>query len=148
MTVYEDIQQALETHLLAFPDLPVRQDNGDPAVGWENTTYQPEAGRLWLRPQLFCREVPKGGIGASGTVTIFGMYYLAIMAPGGRGAQPSNDLAGTLLHHFRTGQTLVAPTGPHTVRLRKCWRESAIVENAGWYLLPVVVEWYCHTESL
>lgn len=148
MTVYEDCQAALEEHLLLCPDLPLRSDGLTPAVAWENTDYQIEAGRNFLRVQFFTYEIPKGGIGKNGMVAVSGMFYISILTPGGIGSAPANELAGQLLLHFKSGQNLPAPDGPHVVRTRKCWRGSAIVENAGWFLLPITVDWYCHTESL
>jgi hypothetical protein len=145
--VYDEVQQALEERLLEVPSIP--EVDGTPAVVWEGSDFEPETGVAYFKVQFAPVEPQDFAMGADGSQRTTGLFFVTVCSPWGEGPQSASELAGEVMTVYKRG-TYLAPKGggEHRVAIRKVWREAGYADDAGWYCVPVMIDWYCFTESV
>jgi len=135
MSVFRDIQAALDTKLNTI----------SPAVAtaWENKTYKPVKGTLYIRPTNLPGDTVQAGLGDTGEDNTIGVYQVDVFAPGGKGKKAAVDQADTIANLFKRGTDMVYNS--RTVRVQSVSRGSARNDD-GWYHLPVVINYYSFTQ--
>lgn len=136
MSVFLDISAALDGRLNTM--------TGKPAVSWENVSYTPVNGTLYIRPTLLAGDTNQASLGDSGTDQNIGIYQLDVFAPAGTGKGAAIVMADTIANQFKRG-TVLTYSGV-TVRVKNASRQAAINNADGWYQVPVVVTYISYTQ--
>jgi hypothetical protein len=124
------ISTALSTHLKAMTGLP--------PVAWENATFTPTNGTLYLRENtLFAGDIPIG-IGFGDTVQKVGIYQVTVCAPLNGGKFPAFDMADKVLTHFARGTKL---TKESTITLITIGSVAPAMVDGNWFVVPVSINW-------
>lgn len=128
MTVFTDISDALDTQLSGMAALP--------PVAWENKSYKPIDGVLYLRPSTLFGDTVQASLGASGMDENMGVYQVDVFAMAGNGKAIANTMADNVATRFARGTSLVYNT--RTVRIISARRQAARIAD-GWYMIPVEI---------
>lgn len=135
MSVFRDIQAALDTKLNTI--------SPKPPIAWENKTYNPVKGTLYIRPTNLPGDTVQAGLGDSGEDSTIGVYQVDVFAPGGKGKKAAVDQADTIADLFKRGSDLTY--NGRTVRIQSVSRGSAR-NDSGWYMLSVIIAYYSFTQ--
>jgi hypothetical protein len=145
--VYDQVRQALESHLLAFSDLPLNPTNGQPLVAFENDRFEPVDGEDWWRVTLNPTGPPtRGSYGSNGYVRVDGELYVELYVPAGEGSGRVTRLADDLVAYFKSGTRITSDDGV----VVSCWRawRSAGISEPRWFHLVVTVWWTVHRPEM
>lgn len=124
-TLYNDIREALTTHLEGMADLP--------EVAWENMPYTPTTHVPYLAPSVMWAEPTQAEFGTNGMNHERGIYQIACVYPEGQGTEQLNLMMGKLKVRFKRGTTLQA--NGLTVIVRKCYANANGVVSIPFYCL-------------
>lgn len=133
-TVFASISAALDARLNAMAALP--------PVAWQNVSFTPTSGVLYLRPTLLPAPTVQAGLGDIGLDAYQGIYQIDIFAAvgGGRGlAEAQADLIGD---QFKRGTSLTS--GGISVRLRDVSRTAGIVDGDR-FAISISINYLAHT---
>lgn len=96
MTVYLDVQKALESRLYSAPvDLP---------IAWQNVNYVPTQGVSYLRSTVLW--APASLLAMNGQQTTVGVYQVDVYVAADKGPKELNETLSTLHSHFKEDMTL------------------------------------------
>jgi hypothetical protein len=145
--VYDQVQQALETHLLRFSDVPRNPSTGKALVAFENDRFDPVEGQDWWRVTFNPTGPPeRGSYGDDGYVRVDGELYVELYVPAGEGTGRVRRLADDLVNHFKSGTRITSDDGV-SVSVWRAWR-SAGVEEPRWYHQTVTIWWTVHRPEM
>ena len=137
MSVFVDISAALESHLNSMA--------GKPPIAWENYSYDPSMGTLYIRPTLLAGDVVQATLGTTGTDQNLGVYQIDIFSEAGQGKGEALSMADTIANHFKRGTDLTYNS--RTVRIRNVSRQVGFNNPDGWYQIIVEVSYIAFTEA-
>lgn len=95
--MFADISSALDAHtnLLALP------------TAWENKSFEPVTGQLYLRATLLPAGTEPTGFGDSSDGSV-GVYQIDVVAPSGGGKGEAMTVADQVADHFKRDTQLIA----------------------------------------
>ena len=136
MSVFADIDSALDARLntLASP----------PPVAWENKTYEPSMGTLYLRPTSLPGESKQATLGDNGTDENVGVYQVDVFAKLGLGKKAAIVQADLVADHFKRGTLLTYNS--RNVRIKSASRKVGAPDN-GWYKIIVEIVYVSFTQA-
>jgi len=137
VTVYTDIDSALDGHLNDMPDLP--------PVAWENKAYTPVNGTLYLRPKIIPGDTRQATLGDSGTDENIGIYQVDVFAAAGEGKEEAIVKADEIADHFKRGTLLTH--NDRNVRIKSASRRVGVNTPDGWYMISVEIVYITFTEA-
>lgn len=137
MSVFLDISAALDSRLNTMTSLP--------PVAWENKSYDPTLGTLYLRPTLIPADTIQATLGDSGTDQNSGIYQIDVFAEAGQGKNAAVVMADNIASHFKRGTDLTYNS--RTVRIRSVSRQVAVNNADGWYQIPIEINYIAFTEA-
>lgn len=145
--VYDQVQQALETHLMGFDQLPMDPSTGKAAVSFENDRFTPTDGEDWWRVTFNPTGPPeRGSYGENGYTRVDGELYVELYGPAGEGTGRIRRLADDLIAHFKSGTRITSDDGV-TVSIWRVWRSPGLSEPR-WYHQTVTIWWTVHRPEL
>jgi hypothetical protein len=118
-TVFSDISHALDAHLGVMAALP--------PVAWQNVSYAPVSGVLYLRPTLLPAPTRQAGLGDAGLDEYQGVYQVDVFAAVGGGREVAEAQADVIGDHFKRGTSLVR--GTTSLRLRDVSRTAGTIDG-------------------
>jgi len=136
MSVFIDISAALDGQLNTMASLP--------PVAWENTTYEPVVGTLYLRPTNLQGATVQSSLGTSGTDETIGIYQVDIFAPAGKGKNAAVVMADNIANHFKRGTRL--SYNSRIVTVTSAQRGGSLNAD-GWFMLSVEIIYRSFTEA-
>lgn len=137
MTIFQDIDAALDKQLSVMVGLP--------PVAWENKSYTPILGTLYLRPTSLPGTSTQSSLGAAGQDSSVGIYQVDVMAKLDTGKKLSTVTADKIADHFKRG-TILTYNG-RSVRIRSASRKAGRKTGDGWYMVPVEIEYITFTAA-
>lgn len=137
MTVYTDIDSALDGHLADMPALP--------PVAWENLAYNPAIGTLYLRPVSLPGDTRQATLGAAGTDETVGVYQIDVFAEAGQGKNAAIKMADSVADHFKRGTLLTY--NDRDVRIRSTSRRNGLNTGDGWYMITIEIVYITFTQA-
>ena len=137
MTVFRDIDAALDAQLNTLTGLP--------PVAWENKSYTPTMGTLYLRPTSLPGTNAQSSLGTTGQDRNIGIYQVDVMAKLGTGKKLSTAMADSIADHFKRGSILTY--NGLSVRIRSASRKAGRKTGDGWYMVPVEIEYITFTAA-
>lgn len=123
--------------------------NGYTQVAWENREFTPPAvdgSTPWFRPTFFPAETRQASVGDAGLNEMGGIMLINIFYPKGKNAGTPNQIADSLLSHFKRG-TLTDAVSGYQAKIFNAWRDSALPEEA-WYNIPVRVRYFQQVNNI
>lgn len=135
MSVFTDISAALDSNLNDMPSLP--------PVAWENKSFTPTMGTLYIRPTNIPGDSVQATLGDSGTDQNIGIYQVDVFAEAGMGKNAALDMADQIGDQFKRGTDLVY--NGRTVRIRSASRKVGQNNVDGWYQVPVEITYISYT---
>lgn len=132
MSVFNNIQTALDSRLATYVDLP---------VAFPNVPYKPQAGMPYLRATFLPAETVQASMGATGKDETNGIYQIDVVVPRGSGRPQALDAIADL---FKRG-TVLTYNGVK-LRIRSVSIDSAILDDE-WYFVPISVSFQTYTEA-
>lgn len=136
MSVFLDISAALDGQLNTMVGLP--------PVAWENVTYEPVMGTLYLRPTNIPGDTTQATMGDSGQDFTIGIYQVDVFAPSGGGKNSAVVMADLVADQFKRGSDLTYNTRVVTVTSA---RRGVASQEDGWYMLPVEIVYKSFTTA-
>ena len=132
MTIFNDIQAALDTQLSTVTGIP---------VAYPNVPYKPSAGTAYLRASFLPAETVQASMGATGKDETNGVYQIDVVAPRGSGRVQQIDTVADL---FKRGTVLTYNSVK--LRVRSVSIAPAILDGE-WYFVPISVSFQTYTEA-
>lgn len=132
MTIFNDIQAALDTKLATLTGVP---------IAYPNTPYKPQAGTAYVRASFIPNETLQASLGSTGKDETLGIYQVDVVVPRGSGRP---QLLDTVADLFKRG-TVLTYNGVN-LRIRSVSMASAILEDE-WYFVPISVNFQTYTEA-
>jgi hypothetical protein len=132
MTIFNDIQAALDTQLSTVTGIP---------VAYPNVPYKPSAGTAYLRASFLPAETVQASMGATGKDETNGIYQIDVVAPRGSGRVQQIDTVADL---FKRGTVLTYNSVK--LRVRSVSIAPAILDGE-WYFVPISVSFQTYTEA-
>lgn len=136
MSVFLDISAALDGRLNTMTSVP--------PVAWDNDTYEPTIGTLYLRPTNIPGDTLQSTLGDTGQDVTNGIYQVDVFAPLGEGKNEATVMADLVADRFKRGTDMVYNS--RTVTVRSVSRQAANT-SGGWYQIPVVIVYRAFTEA-
>jgi hypothetical protein len=133
-TVFANISSALDARLNTLAS--------SPPVAWQNITYTPLSGVLYLRPTLLPAPTQQAGLGDNGLDEYQGIYQIDIFAAVGGGRGTAEAKADLISDHFKRGTSLVS-SGTY-VRLRDVSRSAGVVDGDR-FAISISIKYMAHT---
>ena len=130
MTIFNDMQTALDSHLNTLNVAP---------VAWPNIKYEPTT--TYLRPSFLPTDTIQAGMGSTGLDVTNIVYQIDVVTPKGSGRTTMTD---DVANHFKRG-TIIAYNGVK-LRVVSVSIASALLDGA-WYFVPVTVNLQTYTEA-
>ena len=137
MTIFRDIDAALDGRLGSMAGLP--------PVAWENKSYTPAMGTLYLRPTSLPGTNTQSSLGTNGQDNAIGIYQVDVMAKPGTGKKASTMMADNIADHFKRGTKLTY--NGCSVRIKGASRKAGRKTGDGWYMVPVEIEYITFTAA-
>jgi hypothetical protein len=129
-----DIQAALNYALaMAFPLMP---------IAWENTKYVPTVGTAYFRVWMLPAETDVITIGPEPWLERKGVFQVSVLYPIGVGFGPPKVKAAEVVAAFRANTSFTYNT--LRVVIDKSWPAPGMLEDEGWYHIPVSVRYTCY----
>ena len=132
MTVFNDIQAALDTQLATITSAP---------IAFPNVPYTPSAQTSYLRASLIPADTVQASLGTSGKDETNGIYQVDVVVPRGSGRP---GLIDTVADAFKRGTVLTYNS--KSLRVRSVSMGSAILDDE-WYFVPVSINFQIYTEA-
>lgn len=136
-TVFSDIQNGLETHLLACPSVPT-------TIVWENTIYTPVPDVAFLRAMTQHAPTTQTSIGNDGLNTQSGIFLINSFYGRGDGRGIQNTFLSELVDHFKRGTTIVE--NGVSIRIEAVTPQPSIDED-DWFNVPIQVRYIAYTTN-
>lgn len=133
---YAAIRSALTARLQSLSGLP--------SVAWENVSFTPTAGSMYLKPSFLPGEPIQAELGTNGQNMHTGLYQISVFAPAGAGVASVNTMVNTICDHFKRMTDLTY--GGVTVRLIKAF-PSPMMQETGWIQIPITVMWRAYASN-
>lgn len=130
MTVFADISSALDKHL----------DELSVPTAWENRSFEPVVGQLYVRQTLLPANTEQSSYNSSDEH--LGLYQIDVIAPTGKGKGEATQQADLIADKFKSRQTLVY--NGVSVRITGVSRGNGSVSD-GWYIVPVTASYRSFT---
>ena len=143
---YDQVQAALETHILEYNGVPANPETGAILIAFENDRFEPVSGQPWWRVQFVPVASERGSAGEDGYTRIDGELVVDLFYPAGGGSGQARRAADDLVSHFRSAQTVTSKDGVD-VWIRGARREPALSEER-WFSVQVRVRWTTHQLGL
>tara|TARA_R110000851_G_scaffold40345_1_gene101792 strand:+ start:908 stop:1315 length:408 start_codon:yes stop_codon:yes gene_type:complete len=133
MSAFTDISAALDarTNSLSLP------------TAWENVTFTPTTGTLYIRPTLIPAYTEQAGLGLNGLDEHAGIYQIDIIASGSTGKGEATIKADAIADHFKRG--LVLTYNGVNVRLSKTSRGVGKRDEA-FFVIPIFITYKVFTQ--
>jgi hypothetical protein len=144
--VYDQVQAALETHLLGCDAVPIEPATGRRLVAFENDRFQPEDERPWWRVNFQTNPTNRRTLGVNGYSRADGNLLVEMYYPAGSGSGEARRAADQLVHHFKSGTQIISDEGV-AITVWNSWRAGGFSEPR-WYHLNVNVWWSTHRQEL
>ena len=129
MSVFLDISAALDAHLNTMVGLP--------PVAWENRSYTPVVGTLYVRPtNLQGVTIASSQSASKGQDVTIGVYQIDVFAEAGEGKNDAVTMADTIADQFKMDTELTYNS--RLVRVASVSRGTANTAD-GWYQIPVEI---------
>lgn len=112
-------------------------------VAWENKPIDPpapDALEAWARVTFFPKETRQATVGDDGMNDMGGIMLVNVFWPKGKLAGTPNELADSLVSHFKRGTTTPTVSGYQT-KIFNAWRDAALSDDV-WFNVPVRVRYY------
>jgi len=134
MSVFSDVLSALDQRLSTLTDAP--------PIAWQNITYEPVDGTLWIRPTLLPADTIGATLSTSGTDEQKGLYVVDVFAPAFEGKNEALAIADAVADHFKPVTELT-----YNTRLVRCISVSigAPTNVDNWYQVPILINYLAHT---
>ena len=132
MTVFNDIQAALDTQLATITGTP---------IAFPNVPYTPQAGTTYLRAAFLPADTLQASLGGSGKDETNGIYQVDVVTPRGSGRPSEVD---TVADAFKRGTVLTYNS--QSLRVRSVSMGPAILDEE-WYFIPVSIDFQTYTEA-
>lgn len=132
MTVFNDIQAALDTKLATITDTP---------IAFQNVPYEPQAGTAYLRASFLPADTTQASLGTSGKDETNGIYQIDVVVPRGSGRP---QLLDTVADLFKRGTVLTYNN--RNLRIRSVSIGPSILDDE-WYFVPISVNFQTYTEA-
>ena len=130
----KDLQSALNAALYdAFPTTP---------IAWENTKYTPAVGTIYFRVWLLPAESDVLTLGQSPWILRQGIFQVSVFAPIGTGFGVPKGKAAEIVAAFKSSTSFVY--NGLSVTIEKSRVSGAIIEDDGWYQIPVSIRFRCY----
>ena len=124
-----DISAALDAHLNTMVGLP--------PVAWENRSYTPVVGTLYVRPtNLQGVTIASSQSASKGQDVTIGVYQIDVFAEAGEGKNDAVTMADTIADQFKMDTELTYNS--RLVRVASVSRGTANTAD-GWYQIPVEI---------
>lgn len=136
MTIFFDIQAALDSRLNDLQDLP--------DVAWENINYEPVPGTTFIRPTNLQGFTEQLTLGDNGQDQTDGIYQIDIFTDANTGKAAGLRLVDIIADQFKRGTDLTYNST--TVRVQNVSRGTAL-NSDGWYQVPVLINYYAITAA-
>ncbi len=136
MSVFLDISAALDGQLNTMPSLP--------PVAWENKTYEPILGTLYLRATNIQGDTTQGSLGTNGEDLTIGVYQVDVFAPAGEGKNEALVMADNIANHFKRGTDLTYNSRVVTVTSAQ---RGPTNQADGWFQIPVEIIYRAYTQA-
>jgi hypothetical protein len=136
MSIFADIDTALDTQLGALLPLP--------AIAWENKTYTPALGTLYLRPTSLPGEVVQASLGDNGQDQNVGVYQVDVFAKPNTGKKAAIVQADLVADHFKRGTLLTHNS--RSVRIRSVRRKVGTNNSDGWFMITIEITYISFTQ--
>ncbi len=130
MSIFNDIQSALDAHLNTLGDTP---------IAWQNIPYEPTG--LYIRPSFLPADTAQASFGTSGKDLTNIIYQIDVVTPKGSGR---TSLTDDIANHFKRG-TVLSYNGVK-LRVVSVSIAPALLDGA-WYFVPVSVNLQTYTEA-
>ena len=144
--VFDQVQAALETHLLDCDSVPVVATTGQKMVAFENDKFTPVDTEPWWRVSFHPTTVQRGAMGDNGYSRADGEMIVEIYFPAGGGSGGARRAADDLINHFKSG-TRITSEDDVTVSVWRSFRTAGLVEPR-WYHINIHVWWVVHRNEL
>ncbi len=130
----KDLQSALNAALYdAFPTMP---------IAWENTPYTPTIGITYFQVWLMPAETDLMTLGQSPWLMRQGIFQVSVFAPIGIGFGVAKGKAAEIIAAFKSSTSFVY--NGLSVTIEKSWVSGGIIEDDGWYHIPVSIRYRCY----
>jgi len=134
MSEFTNISAALDGHLNTMASVP--------PIAWENKTYKPVKGTLYIRPTLLPGNTVGATLSTAGTDEHVGIYQIDVISEATKGKNAAIVMADLVADRFKP-VTEITYSGV-TVRAVTVSRGAGVVES-GWYKIPVTVRYLAFT---
>lgn len=118
-------------------------------VAWENRPLDPpspnDTEKPWSRVTFFPAETRQASVGDEGLNEMGGIMLVNVFYPKGKSSGTPNQLADSLMSHFKRGTTTTAVSG-YQARVFNTWRDAALPDDT-WFNVPVRVRFFQHVTN-
>lgn len=129
------IRAALESQLASI--VPVSQ------IAWQNVEFQPTQGENYYHVYLLPSPSQNPTIGSTVLTFNSGIFQVNIYSEIGRGPGAAESAAELIKSGFIRGTSLTSGDVNIIIRSTPSIKPAMVVD--GYYVVPVDVEYYCHT---
>jgi len=131
----KDVQSALNYALaMAFPTM---------AIVWENTKYTPAVGTPFFRVWMLPAETDIITIGQTPWQERKGVFQVSVLYPISIGFGVPKGKAAEVVAAFKPNTAITYNT--LRVIIDKSWPGPGILEDDGWYHIPVSIRYCCYS---
>lgn len=136
MSAFNDISIALNQRLQGYAVA------NDLDVAYENITYEPTTGTIWVRPTVLPAAVNRIGMKNTDTEIHEGVYQIDVFAPSDQPKAIALALADDISDYFSKGLTLTYNSSSVRIGTKSVGAGS---REDSWYQLPVFINYYSIT---
>lgn len=144
--VYDQIQAALEGHLLDHDGVPTDPATGNTLVAFENAPFTPVDQEPWWRVNFRPTTAQRGAMGDTGYSRADGIMIVELYYPAGGGSGDARRAADDLINHFKSGTRIESDDGV-LVSIPRVMRSPGLSEPR-WYHLNVEIWWTAYRNEL
>ena len=130
--IFRDISAALDGLLNGMTGLP--------PVAWENDSYEPVIGTLFVRPT----NIQGKTVADTEQDKTIGVYQIDVFGADGEGKAEIVAMGDTLVNRFKQGE--LVPYNGNTVVVKNSSRGVLSNVDNGWCRVMVDVDYYCFSD--
>lgn len=134
-TAFFDISAALDDNLNNLV--------GKPPIAWQNRSYTPVTGTLYVRPTHLPAAIEPETIGSNGEDLNEGIYQIDIFSESGKSKKELLEMADKITDQFKHG-TILTYNGV-SVEIKSTGIRSFNNNSDGWYQVSIDVIYYSFT---
>lgn len=131
-----DLKAAIRAQLVNVQD-----NNGSPAIAWENINFEPQGNNEWLRVRFDFTQRRPAGIGVGVDLLYEGVVFIDCFSKSDIGPRTADLLADSVMEQFTYGTTLTENS--LNVKIRFAERSGARYDKP-WYFVPVTIQFYSY----